>query len=229
MVFFPPTRVRPVPRFKSPRFPGQAKATIKAEQCCPLGQDCLKEPEILTSQNTPQFSYIPPPQLRRHPSFKRCRMRLCVPGYFSSLHLKQLIDLRLGERDGEGGGQRGKKHFSSKSPALVPYAFLAHCIYCCCCYYITHPLPNKKKKTSKESRSPHNIPGRSPGEAGGIIQRHLPQLPMESGPFILLINLHGDSERKRREKKGSEAGRRQEGRTPKNVLDLYLLSHVLQG
>lgn len=62
-----------------------------------------------------------------------------------------------------------------------------------------------------------------------MIQRHLPLLPMESGPFILLINLHGDSERKRREEKGSEAERRQEGRTPKNVLDLYLLSPLLQG
>lgn len=95
--------------------------------------------------------------------------------------------------------------------------------------HIPPPTPPPNKKYQRRRDHPTTSPAGSPGETGGIIQRHLPQLPMESGPFILLINLHGDSERKRREKKGSEAERQQAGRTPKNVLDLYLLSHVLQG
>lgn len=61
------------------------------------------------------------------------------------------------------------------------------------------------KKYLRRRDHPTTSPARSPGEAGSIIQRHLPQLPMESGPFILFINLHSDSERKGREKKGSEA------------------------
>lgn len=59
--------------------------------------------QLLTSQNTPQSGYSPLPSTAT-PSFKRCRIRLCV--FFSPLHLNQLIDLRLGERDGEGGGEK---------------------------------------------------------------------------------------------------------------------------
>lgn len=167
-----------------------------------------------------------PPSLHRHPSFKRCRIHLCVPGYFSSLHLKQLIDLRLGERDGEGGGER-KETLQFKIPGAGPACVSRPLNVSLLLLLYTHtPLI---KKYQRRRDHPNNIPGRSPGEAGSIIQRHLPQLPMESGPCILLINLHSDSERKRREKKGSETERRQEGRTPKIMLDLYLLAHILQG
>lgn len=59
--------------------------------------------QLLTSQNTPQSSYSPSP-LHRHPLLQEVQdTSLCV---FSPSHLKQLIDLRLGERDGEGGGEK---------------------------------------------------------------------------------------------------------------------------
>lgn len=174
---------------------------------------------------TIQLFHTPPP-LHRHPSFKRCGMRLCVPGYFSSLHLNQLTDLRLGERDGEGEG----RNTSVQNPrrwSRTRFSPTEYIVASVITYSTPPPPPNKKYQRRRDH--PTTSPAGSPGETGGIIQRHLPQLPMESGPFILLINLHGDSERKRREKKGSEAERQQAGRTPKNVLDLYLLSHVLQG
>lgn len=88
-------------------------------------------PKHTTIQLFPPLS----PHRHRSPSRDAGYVFVC-PGIFSSLHLKQLIDLRLGEQDGEGEGGEGRntsvqnpRHWSHTRFSSTEYIVAAVIMY----------------------------------------------------------------------------------------------------